>query len=161
MKKLCIILLCLVTLSVTAQNPDVTAGNEPMSVELPYPAILEDMTNVTVHQDSSITLLMQDKIEGIERGQVEISGWRVQIYSSNNQSNAKSGALAVQQQLDGQLSVALYVIYTPPFWKVRIGDFKTMEEAAEYKKIFVETYPEMQASTYIVRDEHVQLKKTR
>lgn len=161
-----IVVICLFSLYAMAQEAPVadmgdmqTINVKEEPVQLPYPAILEDMTNATIHQDSLITLLMQEKISGIERGQTEIMGWRVQIYSSNNQVDAKSGALAIQQQLSGQLSVAMYVIYTPPFWKVRIGDFKTMEEALEYKKIFVENYPELQANTYIVRDEHVQLKK--
>lgn len=133
------------------------SSNIPL--ELPYPAILQEMTHAHVYQDSMITLLMQEKIAGVERGQTEISGWRVQIYSSNNQADAKAGALAIQQLLDGQLSEALYVIYTPPFWKVRVGDFRTIEEAQQYKQIFIESYPDLQATTYVVRDEHVQVKK--
>ena len=35
-------------------------------VQAAYPAILADMTHVKVVQDSSITLLMQDKRNGIE-----------------------------------------------------------------------------------------------
>lgn len=40
----------------------------------------------------------------------------------------------------------------PPFWKVRIGDFRTYEEAKEYKKLFVEQFPSIMGDTYIVRD---------
>lgn len=166
MKKIGLILLCLISLTATAQvvadgvsADSLVTDSVKLPEELPYPAILEDMTYATVHQDSMITLLMQEKIAGVERGQTEMSGWRVQIYSSNSQTEAKAGALALQQQFDHKLDVSLYVIYTPPFWKVRIGDFKTVEEAQEYKKLFIEKYPELQSNTYVVRDEHIQLKR--
>ncbi|MBQ0118642.1 MAG: SPOR domain-containing protein [Bacteroidales bacterium] len=165
MKHISTIILCLLGMSVWAQTPAPTPADTlatdttNLPVELPYPAILQDMSPARVYQDSMITLLMQEKITGIERGQTEISGWRVQIYSSNNQSDAKAGALAIQQQLNGQLSVGIYVLYTPPFWKVRVGDFRTMEEAQQYKQLFIESYPDLQATTYVVRDEHVQIKK--
>jgi hypothetical protein len=44
------------------------------------------------------------------------------------------------------------VQYLPPFWKVRVGDFRTYEEAREYKRQFVAQYPDLMGETYIVRD---------
>ena len=120
--------------------------------------ILSAMPNVEVIQDSSITQLMYDKQEGIVRGMVEIQGYRVQVYSSNQQAQAKAEALALEQELKTQVSVPVYVIYTTPFWKVRLGDFRTQEEALEYKKEFLALFPEMSVETYVVRDK-IQVKQ--
>jgi hypothetical protein len=35
---------------------------------------------------------------------------------------------------------------------VRIGDFRTYDEAKEYKKEFVQIFPDLIGDTYIVRD---------
>ena len=40
----------------------------------------------------------------------------------------------------------------PPFWKVRLGDFLTREEANAFKLQVVKFFPELQGSTYIVPD---------
>jgi len=83
---------------------------------------------------------------------VEIDGYRVQIYSSNRQQVAKSEALELEAKIKDKLDQTVYVLYMPPFWKVRIGDFRTYEEAKEYKKLFVEQFPSIMGDTYIVRD---------
>ena len=83
---------------------------------------------------------------------MEIDGYRVQVYSSNQQQYAKSEALDLESKLQEKVSHTIYVQYIPPFWKVRIGDFRSYEDAKEYKKIFVQQYPEMLGDTYIVRD---------
>ena len=58
----------------------------------------------------------------------------------------------LESKLQEKVSHTIYVQYIPPFWKVRIGDFRSYEDAKEYKKIFVQQYPDMLGDTYIVRD---------
>ena len=91
------------------------------------------MENAVIHQDSSIYRLMMDKHLGIERGQQEVNGFRVQVYSSNTQQRAKNESISLQQELEKRLSHPVYVISEPPFWKVRIGNFRTRDEANQYK----------------------------
>ncbi len=83
---------------------------------------------------------------------VTIDGFRVQIYSANNQQKSKAEALDLEMQLKDRISQTVYVQYHPPFWKVRLGDFRTYDEAKEYKKIFVQQFPDLLGDTYIVRD---------
>ena len=83
---------------------------------------------------------------------VEIDGYRVQIYSSNRQQVAKSEALELEAKIKDKLDQTVYVLYMPPFWKVRLGDFRTYEEAKQYKKLFVDQFPSVMGDTYIVRD---------
>jgi len=127
-------------------------------MQLPYPAILFEMPNARVVQDSMVTLLMQEKIAGVTRGVMEMQGFRVQVYSSNTPSTAKQEAMNLEQNLRDSVDVPVYVLYTPPFWKVRLGDFRTMEDARQYKDTFVVQFPNRAAETYIVRDK-IQIKK--
>lgn len=116
------------------------------------PDIFAEMPGAVVHQDSSIYRLLQDKVEGVVRGQQETDGFRVQIYSSNRQQTAKTEALKLEKEFSEQLDVKVYVEYNPPFWKVRIGDFLTLDEANTYKDELLRRFPQLQSSTYIVRD---------
>ena len=117
----------------------------------PRPNILESMPGVEVIQDTAVALLLDGVMNG-DREWVEIDGYRVQIYSSNQQQYAKSEALDLEAKLQDRVSHTIYVQYISPFWKVRIGDFRSYEDAKEYKKIFVQQYPNMVGDTYIVRD---------
>lgn len=110
--------------------------------------------NVTLNQDAAISSLLQDKIDGTEGTMVEITGYRVQIYSSNSQQTAKAEALKLEKKvLDENLEVEVHVLYTPPFWKVRLGDFRTKEEAEILKEEIIRRMPELQGDTYVVRDQ--------
>jgi hypothetical protein len=115
--------------------------------------ILDAMPNVVVHQDSAITLLLEDKSYNRQRGQRQVSGFRVQVYASNTPQVAKNEALDLHETLSSQVSMAVYVISEPPFWKVRLGDFLTREEAIEYKNQLNILFPHLQGSTYVVPDQ--------
>ena len=119
---------------------------------LPYPQILLDMPNVSVEQDSLITLLMKEKIAGIERGEQEMEGYRVQIYSSNHPKHGKQNALLIEQRVKALVDEPVYVIYATPSWKVRLGNFRTKEDAQVFRDAFKELCPDLADYTYIVRD---------
>jgi len=114
-------------------------------------SILDSLPGVQIIQDSTVGVLLDEAIHG-KRELVEIDGYRVQVYSSNQQQTAKGEALNLEARLKDKISQTIYVQYLPPFWKVRLGDFRTYDEAKEYKKLFVSQYPEMMGETYIVRD---------
>lgn len=120
---------------------------------MPYPAILQ-MENAVVVQDSAVTQLVKDKIAGVTRGISEIQGWRVQIYSSNEPAVAKLQADSLYESWKEIITDPIYMIYTSPFWKVRIGNFRTQEEAVAYKEQLLTLYPEL-TDTYVVRDKIV------
>ena len=114
-------------------------------------SILDSLPGVQVVQDSAMAVLLDQAVHG-KRELVEIDGYRVQIYSSNQQQVAKGEALDLEAKLKDKISQTIYVQYLPPFWKVRVGDFRTYDEAKEYKKLFVQQYPDLMGDTYIVRD---------
>ena len=114
-------------------------------------SIFDSLPGVQIIQDSAVAVLLDEAVNG-KRELVEMDGYRVQIYSSNQQQYAKAEALDLESKFQDRVSHTIYVQYISPFWKVRIGDFRTYEEAKEYKRIFVQQYPNMVGDTYIVRD---------
>lgn len=108
---------------------------------------------VVLHQSDDLTRMMQDRIEGRVRETVTVQGFRVQVFSDNNQQTAKADAFEVEKRI-GQSGIEspVYVLYNPPFWKVRLGDFRTREEALLMKDEILRLLPDLQGSTYIVKD---------
>lgn len=130
-----------------------------LAMQAQVPEIFQDMQHVKVVQDSSLTQLMLDKKAGVIHGIKEMPGFRVQIFSDNTPGESKVKALQLQERFSQELDQPVYVMSSPPFFKVRIGDFQTQEEAATYKTKFVEQFPEMAGETYVVRDEHIQVRQ--
>jgi spore coat polysaccharide biosynthesis protein SpsF (cytidylyltransferase family) len=114
--------------------------------------ITDDMPNAIVHQDSSIRELMLNKRIGYVRGEQLKEGFRVQIYASNNQQQAKKEATELQQRIENLIDIPIYTLSEPPFWKVRIGNFENREEANVYKNTLLQLFPELTGSTYVVPD---------
>lgn len=113
--------------------------------------VFDSLPGVQLLQDSTVAVLLEEAVNG-KRELVEVDGYRVQIYSSNQQQTAKAEALELETRLKDKINQTVYVQYLPPFWKVRLGDFRTYDEAKEYRKMFVQQYPELMGDTYIVRD---------
>lgn len=115
--------------------------------------IFDAMPNVTIHQDSLVRDLLLGKTIERELEDTDVQGYRVQIYSSNHQQMAKLEAMRLEKDMQEKIDVPIYVTYTPPFWKVRIGDFATYEDAQEFKNSFIQQFPELLGDTYVVRDQ--------
>lgn len=137
------------------------AVNDSLAVEVKeteqpvrQPKIVEDMSqNVRFLGDASVERLLLDREDGIVRQEVQIQGYRVQVFSSNRQQTAKTEAFRIQKLIDkSSLETETYVLYNPPFWKVRLGNFRTHEEALLMKNEVVRLLPELQGDTYVVRD---------
>jgi hypothetical protein len=55
--------------------------------------------------------------------------------------------------MSSKVDVTVHVVSDPPFWKVRLGDFLTREDALQYKQVVNQIFPELSGSTYVVPDE--------
>ena len=158
MKKIFFILAISLPAIIMAQDivlpPDTVLDNDTTLMEDSVHVVLitENMPNAVVHQDSTIIRLMTDKRLGRVRGEQIVDGFRVQVYASNRQQEAKNEALLLHQNISTLLDIPVYAISEPPFWKVRIGNFKTREEANAYKDILLNMFPDMVGSTYVVPD---------
>ena len=71
------------------------------------------------------------------KGYAQSSGFRIQVFSDNDYRTAKNNALYKEgliQQAFPELET--YVTFTSPFWRLRVGDFRSYEEAG-----FVKNWP--------------------
>lgn len=131
------------------------ANNSADSTSVQRASIFADMEDdVVVISDPSIDRVLLDKINDIHREQVTIQGYRVQVFSSNRQKTAKAEAYKMEKMVkESSIETSIYVLYNPPFFKVRLGDFRTIEEAQAMLEEVVRVLPQLQAETYIVRDQ--------
>lgn len=108
---------------------------------------------VRIHQDKRIeTLLANKKFTN----QTTTNGFRVQVFSSNVQQTAKNKAFNIEKQIQEAFpDQTVYVNYTSPFWKVRVGDFKSKSEAQVFKSQLIDSFPIMKSEIYIVPEQIV------
>lgn len=117
-------------------------ANEPQT-------IWEDMPFVRIHQPRYIQLLAEGKYirvtpgKEVRRKTVSANplGYRLEIYQSNDQRVGQGEANRIRATLTGKVTVPIYVRFYTPFWRVRIGDFRTLEEANAYKRTFLQRFP--------------------
>lgn len=161
MKKLILLLSLMPTIFTWADDSiavEQTINDSVQLLSVPQPQrpkIMEDMQeNVQFFGDETVYRLLKDKEEGVVREEVQIQGYRVQVFSSNKQQTAKTEAFRIQKIVEkSSLETEVYVLYNPPFWKVRLGNFRTQAEALLLKEEVIKALPELQGNTYVVRDQ--------
>lgn len=126
-----ILFISLALLSVLACKAQAPADSVPATSRLP---IFDEMEpGVTVHQSESVNRLLTTRVLGSEQENTTIGrGYRIQFFSSNNPKTASAESSKVAEQLRSlDLGFDIYRTYNAPFWKVRVGNFLTPEEAQE------------------------------
>ncbi|WP_163630474.1 SPOR domain-containing protein [Paludibacter sp. 221] len=114
----------------------------------------DSITNAAANfnQDVRVEQLFIDR--QMLNGAGSIAGFRVQVFSSNRQQTAKSEAFRIKALMQEKFpEKGVYESYTSPFWKVRIGDFRSREEAQEFLTHLAKTFPAMRREMYIIPDE--------
>ena len=105
---------------------------------------------VNVYQDSTILATIGKK--AVTEAQ-EVKGYRIQIFSSNKGATARDRAFEIKEILVAKhpnLADEIYITYTSPFWKVRIGNCSTNAKAQELRQWIIAEFPEFTTETYIV-----------
>jgi hypothetical protein len=98
-------------------------------------------SKTTIIKDNRI-----DKLNESYKSTYSLKGFRVQIYSGNKRqpaNQARSTFLRVHPKTKAHLN------YEQPYYKVRVGDFRTKIEALKYKNGITDEFP----NCFIVRDE--------
>lgn len=133
---------------VTATN-DTVATSQAVSIskELSTPDP-QTGAKVTVNQSEAITGIVERQSTAQKR---EVRGYRIQIFSSNRGAEAKTKAFNIRDNVkEKNEDLDIYVTYTSPFWKVRIGNCQTHEEAQKLRNEIIEQFPEYAPETYVV-----------
>jgi len=109
-----------------------------------------DSTSITVHKDPRIDMLvkkqMQINEETTRDARRTVPGFRIQVINTNERNQALAAKTKVYQ-LYPELKV--YLLYQAPYFRLRVGNFKTMPEAEPYQKTMSKQF---QGNVTIVRD---------
>ncbi|MFV0392607.1 MAG: SPOR domain-containing protein [Paludibacteraceae bacterium] len=122
---------------------------------------IESTSKIKVKQDSKLDRLINDYISKEKEpiGPYSGAGYRVQVFSSNAQRTAKDESLRIERQLRSAFpGYGVYRTYSSPFWKVRIGDFRTHDDAQNFRNELTKTFPELRKETYTVRESRVNIR---
>lgn len=90
--------------------------------------------------------------ESLETDAAKVPVYRIQLFSSNN-SSAKSDAEKLAEEVE-QLFPDLQAVvsYVSPFWRLRVGDFRTYEEASAMQLQIQNKFPGMERGMLIIRE---------
>lgn len=81
------------------------------------------------------------------------AGFRVQVFSDNNAKTAKNEARTKQRTMSSRFpKYRTYVTYTAPYWRTRIGDFRTEREANAAASEIRKAFPKIAKEIRVVRD---------
>lgn len=109
-----------------------------------------DSNGVVVHKDPRIDMLVKKQIDINEETTRDtrrsMSGYRIQVINSNDRNKVFALKAKIYQSYP---ELKPYLMYQPPFYKLKVGNFKTKEEAEEYRKELAREYP---TGLYVVRD---------
>lgn len=104
-----------------------------------------------IHQDKRIEQLFIDRVLFKNAG--SLKGFRVQVFSSNRQQSAKDDAFRIEKLVRDKFpDKGVYLTYQSPSWKVRVGDFRSREEALEFREELMEALPSMRREMIVVGD---------
>ncbi len=137
MKKIISILFtCFSVICVNAQFDSLVQKQEGLGV-------------IEIQQDDRIPALVEKHIAINKANNGKFSGWRIQIYSSSGTTSRAEAQGVRKAFLAKYPDVNAYLIYQPPFFKIRVGDFRTKSEAYSFYKQILLEYP----VSYLITDQ--------
>jgi hypothetical protein len=110
----------------------------------------KDSTGVVVHKDPRIDMLVKKQIEHNEVTTREsrrfVQGFRILIMNTNDRNKATDAKTKMYQEFP---DLRTYLQWQAPFFKLKVGDFKTRQEADEALEEIKRLFP---TGIYVVRD---------
>jgi len=126
-------------------------------------AVVPGKGRVTVYEDESISHVLGRSMAPPRTvytnadGTVQyhkMRGYKIQAFSGNNQRTSKNEANRKQGQINNAFPEhETVVLFESPFWRLRVGNFATREEAEEVMRELRRTFPSFGKEMYIVVDE--------
>ncbi len=82
-----------------------------------------------------------------------MGGYRIQVFSDNNSRTAKGEARNRAHNISSQFpGYQTYVVYNSPFWRLRVGNFKSADEANAVADELKSAFPQYAKEIRVVRD---------
>lgn len=109
-----------------------------------------DSGSVTVVKDPRVDMLVRKQIEINEETTADsrrnMPGFRIQVINSPDRQKVFAAKAKVYQEFP---DLKPYLLYQAPNYKLRVGNFKTQEEAEEMQKQMAQFFP---SGLYVIRD---------
>lgn len=81
------------------------------------------------------------------------TGYRVQVFDDNNPRSARRNAEAAEQRIAAQFPhLRSYMTFNSPYWRVKVGDFRSRAEAEAVMAEIRQAFPSLAAYLRVVRD---------
>lgn len=119
--------------------------------------------DVTIYEDESIAHILgrpmgpARTIYSTSDGEVRFyktRGYKIQAFSGNNQRTSRNEAISKQNSINSAFpELETVILFESPFWRLRVGNFKTREEAEEVMSEMRSRFPSFGKEMYIVVDE--------
>jgi hypothetical protein len=109
-----------------------------------------DSSSVIVVKDARIDQLVRKQIaineETTRDSRRNMPGFRIEVINSTDRSKVFAAKVKIYQEFP---DLKPYLLYQAPNYKLRVGNFKTEEEAQDYQKQLSGLFP---SGLYIIRD---------
>jgi hypothetical protein len=109
-----------------------------------------DSSSVVVYKDARVEELIRKQVEINEETTRDsrriMPGFRLQVISSQDRNKVFAAKAKILQQFP---DLKPYLMYQAPNYKLKVGNFKTQEEAEEYQKELGRLFP---SGLFIIRD---------
>ena len=96
--------------------------------------------NPNVEQDLRVDRLIE-KHRQFNQANPGVDGFRVQVFFDSGNNSKKSAQTAREKFMELYPGVAAYLTFKSPYYRVRVGDFRTKLEAEGYLFQLAATYP--------------------
>jgi hypothetical protein len=96
--------------------------------------------NIEIFQDNKITKLA-DQYRKINKYHFSMDGYRVQVYFESGNNSKKLANDAATQFMANYPEMKAYVSFRQPYYRVRVGNFRTIIEAVGFQKQIQAEYP--------------------
>lgn len=99
-----------------------------------------DALNQRLDPDNGDSTTVATRRHGVASNE-NVVGYRIQVFSDRNQRTAKGEAMSKERSIKEAFpEMGSYITYDAPSWRLRVGDFRTRDEAvarlAELRELF-------------------------
>ena len=140
-------------------------ADEPDTTDVTY-TIVDHITLSGIHSVSQPDAMLQRLIppqqhpamSDTDSGEIVVTGahtggYRIQVFSDSNPRTARNEANAKAGNISSRFpDYHPYVTYDAPYWRLRVGDFRTYEAATDALEAIKEAFPSYRRELRVVRD---------
>src|SRR5215218_8704918 len=107
-----------------------------------FGAFAQDTSSLVIHKDYRLDILLKKQGEvnaAIKKANARTArGYRLLVINTNKRDDAIAAKTKVYTNFP---ELKAYLVYQSPYFKLKVGNFKTREEAQQYQKYLTAFFP--------------------